>query len=101
MALGARPANVLLMVVRQGLVLTGVGLVLGAALAFVMARIAASVASTNSAMGATTKVLQDNASDPLIYAGAVVFLSAVAALAAYLPARRAASVEPMKALRTE
>ena len=101
MALGARPGNVLLMVVRQGLTLTGVGLVAGAALAFVMARMAASVGFTNSAMGATTKVLQGSAADPLIYIGAVVFLSAVAALAAYFPARRAASVEPMKALRTE
>jgi predicted permease len=101
MALGARPSNVLLMVVRQGLSLTGVGLVVGAALAFAMARMAASVGFTNSAMGATTKVLQGSAADPLIYIGAVVFLSAVAALAAYFPARRAASVEPMKALRTE
>ena len=101
MALGARPGLVLLMVVRQGLALTAIGLVAGAGLAWFLARLAANVSSTNSAMGANQKVLQDNAADPLIYGAAILFLSAIAALAAYFPARRAASVEPMEALRTE
>jgi ABC-type antimicrobial peptide transport system permease subunit len=101
MALGARPGLVLRMVVRQGLALTAMGLVAGAALAFVLAHVAATVSFTNSAQGVTTSVLQGSASDPLIYAAAIVFLSTVAALAAYFPARRAASVEPMEALRTE
>jgi ABC-type lipoprotein release transport system permease subunit len=39
--------------------------------------------------------------NPLIYLAAAVFLLVLAALAAYLPARRAASVDPMKALRAE
>src|SRR5438105_269907 len=101
MALGAKPGRVLLMVVRQGLSLTAIGLVAGAGLAWMMARLAANVSATNSAMGSTQKVLQGSATDPLIYASAIVFLTAVAALAAYFPARRAASVEPMEALRTE
>ena len=41
------------------------------------------------------------AGDPLIYLAAILFLSGVAALAAYFPARRAASVQPMDALRSE
>lgn len=101
MALGARPGLVLRMVVRQGLALTALGLVAGAVLAFVLAHVAATVSFSNSAMGESTNVLQGSASDPLIYAAAIVFLSALAALAAYFPARRAASVEPMEALRTE
>jgi len=101
MALGAKPGCVLLMVVRQGLTLTAVGLAAGAGLAWMLARVAANVSATNSAMGSTQKVLQGSANDPLIYAAAIAFLSAVATLAAYFPARRAASVEPMQALRTE
>ena len=101
MALGARPGRVLVMVVRQGLTLTAFGMAVGIGLAWVLARMAASISATNSAMGATQKVLQGNATDPLIYAAAIVFLGAVAALAAYFPARRAARVEPMEALRTE
>ena len=101
MALGAQPGRVLRMVIRQGLALTAMGLVAGAALAFIMARLAANISFTNSAMGATQKVLQTSATDPLIYLAAIVFLSGVAALAAYFPARRAASVQPMEALRAE
>ena len=101
MALGAHPSGVLRMVIGQGLALTAVGLVVGAALAVAMARVVASVSFTNSAMGATSKVLQGSATDPLIYVAAIAFLCCVAALAAYFPARRAASVEPMEALRAE
>ena len=101
MALGAKPGRVLLMVVRQGLTLTAVGLAAGAGLAWMLARMAANVSATNSAMGSTQKVLQGSVNDPLIYAAAILFLSVVATLAAYFPARRAASVEPMEALRME
>jgi predicted permease len=101
MALGAQPAQVLRMVIRQGLGLTIAGLVAGIALAITLARVVASVSFTNSAMGASSRLLGDNANDPLIYLGAAVFLCGIAALASYLPARRAAAVDPMQALRTE
>jgi predicted permease len=101
MALGAQPGSVLRMVIRQGLALTAVGLVAGVALALVMARLAANISFTNSAMGSNQKVLQTSATDPVIYVAAILFLSVVAVLAAYFPARRAASVQPMEALRAE
>jgi ABC-type antimicrobial peptide transport system permease subunit len=43
----------------------------------------------------------DGSADPLIFVGAAAFLCALAAVAAWLPARRAASIDPMQALRTE
>jgi predicted permease len=101
MALGAQPAHVLRMVVRQGLVLTIAGIVAGGALAIALGRAVASVSFTNSGMGANAKLLGTGANDPLIYVAAALFLCVVAALASYLPARRAASVDPMQALRTE
>ena len=101
MALGARPADVLGMVVRQGMMLAGLGLGAGAALALAVTRSLAALSFTNSAMGAGAKLLSGSATDPLIYLGAAAFLSAVAALAAYFPARRAALIDPMQALRTD
>ncbi len=101
MALGARPVDVLRLVVRQGLKLAAMGLAAGIVLALVMSRAMATVSFSSSAMGSGSRLLRDNATDPLIYAGAVIFLLSVAALAAFVPARRAASVEPMAALRCE
>ncbi len=101
MALGAQPAHVQRMVVRQGLVLTIAGIVAGGTLAIALGRVVASVSFTNSGMGANAKLLGNGANDPLIYLAATAFLCVIAALASYLPARRAASVDPMRALRTE
>jgi predicted permease len=101
MALGAAPGHVMRMVVRQGLAMTTLGLVAGLALAFVLARGVASVSFTNSAMGTSASLMGDSSSDPLVYMAAAVFLYAIAAIAALLPARRAAAIEPMRALRTE
>ena len=101
MALGAQPGHVLRLVVRQGLSLTAAGLVVGTLIAFALSRIASSVSFTNSAMGAGAKLMGDGGAEPLIFAAAAVFLCALATLAAYLPARRAASIDPMQALRTE
>ena len=101
MALGAQPGHVLRMVVRQGLALTAAGLVAGAALAFALMRAVGSVSFSNSAMGSSSKLLAGNSDDPLVYLAAAAFLCAVATLASWLPARRAASIDPMNALRTE
>jgi predicted permease len=101
MALGAQPGHVLLMVIRQGLALTLAGLVAGAVLAIGLARVVASVSFTNSAMGSSANLLGTGANNPLIYLAAAGFLCAVATLASWLPARRASSIDPMQALRTE
>jgi ABC-type antimicrobial peptide transport system permease subunit len=101
MALGAQPGHVLRMVVRQGLSLTVGGVVAGAMLAFALVRIVSSVSFTNSAMGVSAKLMGDGGAEPIIFLAAAAFLCALAAVAAYLPARRAASIDPMQALRTE
>ena len=101
MALGAARANVVRLVVRQGLMMTSLGLVAGLALAFLLARSVASVSFTTSAMGASASLMGNSSSDPFVYIAAALFLYAIAAIAALLPALRAAVIEPMKALRME
>ena len=101
MALGAQPGHVLRMVVRQGLALAVVGLAVGVVMALGLARSVSAVSFSNSGMGSTAKLLGSSSSDPWIYLGSAVFLCVVAALAAYLPARRAAATNPMQALRME
>jgi len=89
MALGAQPHNVLAGVLRHGAALTIPGLVAG---------IFGALALTRLVMGMLVNV---SAADPLTFAGAAVFLTMVALLAAWLPARRAVRVDPMVALRCE
>ncbi len=101
MALGARPVHVLGLVVRQGLLLSAGGLTVGLAMAIVLSRMLSSLSFTNSAMGVGEKLVGSGVSDPLIYTGAAIFLCLLSMLATSLPARRAASIEPMEALRTE
>lgn len=101
MALGARPDDVLRLVVWQGLTLTSVGMVVGLALAMAVARGFSAVSFSSSAMGSGGKLLATSATDPMIYLAAALFLIGVAAFAAYIPARRAAKVEPIEALRYE
>lgn len=101
MALGARPDDVLRLVVRQGLTLASVGMLVGFALAIAVARSLSALSFAGSAMGSGGRLLGVSATDPLIYLGAALFLTGVAAFAAYIPARRAARVEPMEALRYE
>jgi predicted permease len=101
MALGAARGHVLRLVVRQGLAMTSVGLAAGLALAFLLARSVAGISFTTSAMGSSASLMGDSSTDPLVYIAAALFLYAVAAISALVPARRAAIIEPMKALRTE
>jgi predicted permease len=89
MALGADRRNVLLLVMRNALGLVGLGLALGIPIAFVAGRY----------MG--DQLYAVHSYDPVSMGIAVVVLSAAAALAGFIPARRAASVEPMVALRVE
>jgi predicted permease len=100
MALGARPAHVLRMVVRKGLGVTLVGIACGMALAAAMARGIAAI-SFSSTMGVRTKLLDGSAMDPLVYIAAAASLCLIAFLACWYPARRAASVNPTQALRAE
>jgi ABC-type antimicrobial peptide transport system permease subunit len=101
MALAAHPRHVLQMVIRQGLTLTAAGLIAGAVLAIGLARMVASVSFTGGGMGSSAMLLESGANSPLIYLAAAGFLCAVATLASWLPARRAASIDPIQALRTE
>ena len=87
MALGAQKAEVLGMILRQGMRLVALGLALGA-----IGGVAISRAMTGLVFGIA-------ASDPATYAGVAGLLAAVGAIASLVPARRAASVDPMIALR--
>jgi predicted permease len=89
MALGAQREALTAMFVRQGLVLTLIGAACGLATAFVSMRLMSSLLFNVSPV------------DPITYVSITIGVVAVAYLACYLPSRRAATVEPMQALRTE
>lgn len=89
MALGASPSKILRMVVRQGMTLTLVGIGLGWLGALALTRLVANL------------LVDISPTDPSTFAGVALLLAGVALLSAYFPARRAASVEPMTALRYE
>ncbi|MFB3110454.1 MAG: FtsX-like permease family protein, partial [Gemmatimonadales bacterium] len=89
MALGARTAQVRRIVVGQGLVLAAIGVAVGMGGAFAATRLLDSM------------VFGVSVRDPLIFAVVPLTLGLVAALAGYLPARRATRVDPMQALRNE
>jgi putative ABC transport system permease protein len=88
-ALGAGRADVIRMVLRRAAVLVVPGLVLGSAAAFAVTRLLGFI------------VFDARVGAPAIVAGACVLMLAAGSAAALLPARRAASVDPMNALRTE
>jgi predicted permease len=101
MALGAQRGNVLGIVLRQGMGLALAGVVVGTVIGLALARKVAGINVAGSTMNGGGSLLVGSATDPLIYLGAALFLCAVAALANYVPARRAIKVDPVVALRAE
>ncbi len=87
MALGAEAGAILRMVLRQGLVVTGIGTFLGLIGALALSRLMVSL------------VFHVSPFDPTVLAMAMLFMAGVAALAAYLPARKATAVDPRSALQ--
>jgi predicted permease len=89
MALGARPRDVLWLVVRQGMRLTFAGVVVGAIGAFAIGR------------ALSTLLFGVSPGDATAFAGALAVALATALVACIVPARRAASLDPLQGLRTE
>lgn len=89
MALGAHRGDVVKTVLRQGLSFTAMGLAVGLAGAYAATRVVRSL------------LYDVSATDPLTFLCVALLLAGVALLAAYLPARRAARIDPMMALRYE
>jgi len=87
MALGAQRSDVIGRVLRQGVVLAALGIAIGAVGSFAMAR------------GMTVLLHEVSPTDPLTFVAVAVILAAVALLGSWLPARRAAAVDPVVALR--
>jgi putative ABC transport system permease protein len=92
-ALGAQPRSVIRLIVTQGMVLTGIAVVVGTVAALVAARLLASFMSG--------LLFEVPSTDPVTFAAVVAGLSAVALVACYLPARRAMDVDPIQTLRVE
>jgi putative ABC transport system permease protein len=89
LALGARRLQILAMMLRQGMRLLVIGLVVGFAGALATSRVLRAM------------LFQVSATDPLTHFGVALLLAAVAAVACWIPARRASRVDPMEALRME
>lgn len=92
-ALGARQGQVLLLVLREGAALVSVGTVLGFLGAYALAKMLSAL--TNVFVSS----LEVGSSDPRLLVGAPLLLAALAMLACYVPARRAARIDPLEALR--
>jgi putative ABC transport system permease protein len=89
LAMGARREDVLRMILRRAGVLTGIGTAVGVAMAVVLAR------------GIASLLVGVKPNDPMVFGSIIVSVAAIALLSSWLPARRAAGVDPMEALRDE
>ena len=89
LALGAKPSDVVKLVVGQGMILAIIGVGIGLIVAFILTRLMSSL------------LYKVSATDPVTFAALALLLVAVALLASYIPARRATKVDPMIALRYE
>lgn len=89
MALGARQLDVVWMIVRRGLVLTGTGLLIGLPVTLALARLLANI------------IFGVNEYDPQMFGTGLAVLAGAAFLACYIPARKATRVDPTVTLRTE
>ncbi|MCI0665475.1 MAG: FtsX-like permease family protein, partial [Acidobacteria bacterium] len=88
-ALGATTFNILKLVLKQGMILTSIGILLGLAASFALTRV-------------LRGLLYDvKSTDPATFFGVALLLFAVATLASYIPARRATKVDPMITLKHE
>jgi len=88
-ALGAKPGDVLAMILRHGMTLVMVGLIVGMAAAFALTGMMKSL------------LFQVEPNDPITFAGVSAVLATVALMACYVPARRALRIDPLRALRSE
>jgi ABC-type antimicrobial peptide transport system permease subunit len=89
MALGARAVDVRRLVLRQVSLMTAAGTAIGAVSALALGRAAESM------------LFRMNGRDPIVFASAVLVLAAVALCAGWIPAQRAARIDPLNALRYE
>ena len=89
MALGAKTADVMKLVIVRGVVLGLIGVVVGVAAAFALTRLL------------TTLLFEVEATDPIVFATVAAGSFVITLLACSIPARRATKVDPLKALRYE
>ena len=89
MALGAQMRDVLSLIVRQGMTLAVAGVALGLMAALALTRVLSSM------------LYEVKPTDPITFGSVALLLTAVAFLACFIPARSAAKVDPMEALRYE
>jgi predicted permease len=99
MALGATRTSVVSMVMRGALAQVFIGLALGIPAALIAGHLMAT--QTDTSVNAYSLLYKVSGYDPLALAGATLLLALCAVAASFIPARRASSIEPMQALRTE
>ena len=89
MAIGADPGSIARLVLRQGMLLTGIGAAIGLALSLLASQLLGSL------------LVGVSARDPQVYVAVPLLLAAISLLACYVPARRAARIDPLLALRQD